>query len=165
MTSGIFFNWKRVTTDSVDFSFLCSSLQTSDPTHASECLEEARTRMADRGDVGISDTRTQHTDCVHWLPQSTHSTECLLRHVLSLRHVLLLRWQNVSNLMHCLHVLSLRHVLSPCSDKTCRKVHSLHVLSLLPQQHYNLSFPSLVVCVCVCVCVCVRARWIWHYTT
>ena len=31
--------------------------------------------MADRGDVGISDTRTQHTDCVYWLLQSTHSTE------------------------------------------------------------------------------------------
>ena len=59
-------NWKWVATDSVDFSFLCSSLQTSDPTHASECREEARTRMADKGDVGISDTRTQHTvftDC------------------------------------------------------------------------------------------------------
>ena len=56
-------NWKWLTTDSVDFSFLCSSLQTPDPTHASECREEARTRMADRGDVGISDTRTQQ----HWL--------------------------------------------------------------------------------------------------
>ena len=31
--------------------FLCSSLDTSDPTHASECREEARTRMADRGIV------------------------------------------------------------------------------------------------------------------
>ena len=61
--------------DSVDLLFLCSSLQTTDPTHASECREEARTRMADRGDVGISDTRTQHTDCVHRLLQSTHSTE------------------------------------------------------------------------------------------
>ena len=50
--------------------------------------------------------------------------------------------------MHCLHVLSLRQVLSLHGDKTCRKVHSLHVLSLLPQQHYNLSFPSLVVSVC-----------------
>ena len=66
-------NWKWVTTDGVDLLFLCSVLQPSDPTHASECREEARTRMADRGDVGISDTRTQHTDCVYWLPQSTHS--------------------------------------------------------------------------------------------
>ena len=56
---------ERTRTESEDFSFLCSDLQTSDPTHASECREEARTRMADRGDVGISDTRTQHTDCVH----------------------------------------------------------------------------------------------------
>ena len=51
--------------DSVDFSFLCLGLQTSDPAYASECREEARTRMADRGDVGISDTRTEHTDCVY----------------------------------------------------------------------------------------------------
>ena len=74
-----------------------------------------------------------------------HLDRHLLRHVLS-------------NLMHCLHVLSLRHVFSLRGDKTCRKVHSLHVLSLLRQQHYNLSFPSLVVCVCVCVCVCARAH-------
>ena len=60
-------NWKWVTTDGVDLLFLCSVLQPSDPTHASECREEARTRMADRGDVGISDRRTQHTDCVYWL--------------------------------------------------------------------------------------------------
>ena len=70
-----------------------------------------------------------------------------------LRHVLSLRWQNVSNLMHCLHVLSLRHILSLRGDKTCWKVHSLHVLSLLRQQHYNLSFPSCIVCVCVYVCM------------
>ena len=87
----------------------------------------------------------------------------LLRHVLSLRHILSLRCQNVSNLMHCLPVLSLRHVLSLHGDKTCRKVYSLHVLSLLPQQHYNLSFPSLIVCVCVCVCARVRART-WQLT-
>ena len=68
--------------------------------------------------------------------------------------------QHVSNLTHSLHVLSLR-----LGDKTCRKVHSLHILSLLRQQHYNLSFPFLIVCVCVCararahecVCVCPRA--------
>ena len=64
-------NWKWVTTDGVDLFFLCSVLQPSDPTYASECREEARTRMADRGDVGISDRRTQHTDCVYWLLQST----------------------------------------------------------------------------------------------
>ena len=59
-------------------------------------------------------------------------------------------------------------------DITSRKVHSLHILSLLPQKHYNLSFPSLVACVYVCVhthvyefvfahahvrmCVCVDVR-------
>ena len=58
-----------------------------------------------------------------------------------------------TNLMHCLHILSLWHVLSLGGDKTCWKVHSLHVLSPLCQQHYNLSFPSLIVCACVCVCV------------
>ena len=84
--------------------------------------------------------------------------EVLSRHGLSLRQDLSLRWQNVSNLMHRLHVLSLRHVLLLRGDKTCRKVHSLHVLSLLRQQHYNLSFPSLVVCVCVCVCRCAFVR-------
>ena len=52
---------------------------------------------------------------------------------------------------------------STFGDKTCWKVHSLHVLSPLCQQHYNLSFPSLVcVCVsvraCACMCLCVRAR-------
>ena len=80
--------------------------------------------------------------------------------------------------MHCLHVLSLRHILLLRGDKTYRKVHSLHILSLLRQQHMIcLSFPSLVLGVCVrrahvsvcvcpragvcahaCVCVCVRAR-------
>ena len=30
-------NWKWVTTDGVDLFFLCSVLQPSDPTHASEC--------------------------------------------------------------------------------------------------------------------------------
>ena len=59
--------------------------------------------------------------------------------------------------MHSLHVLSLRHVLSVRGDKTCRKVHSLHVLSHLRQQHYNLSFPFLIVCVCVFVCARARA--------
>ena len=49
-------------------------------------------------------------------------------------------------------------------DKTCRKVHSLHVLSLLPQQHYNLSFLSLVF-LCVCVCVYARARARAYMTT
>ena len=52
--------------------------------------------------------------------------------------------------------LPARFVTAARGDKMCRKVHSLHVLSLLRQQHYNLSFPSLIVCVCLCVCV--RAR-------
>ena len=52
----------------------------------------------------------------------------------------------------------LRHDLSLRGDKTCQKVHSLHVLSLLLQQHYILSFPSVVVCVCVCVCARARER-------
>ena len=56
------------------FSLLCSSLQTSDPTHESQCREEARTRMADRRDVGISDARTQlwHTDSVGLLTATIH---------------------------------------------------------------------------------------------
>ena len=54
--------------------------------------------------------------------------------------------------------LPARFVTAARGDKMCRKVHSLHVLSLLRQQHYNLSFPSLVVCVHVCVCVCLCAH-------
>ena len=103
-----------------------------------------------------------HTDTLFPL---SHSLSLLwhilsLQHVLSLRSTQTLRWQNVSNLMHCLHVLSLWHVLSlqHYSDKTCWKVHLLHFLSPLHQQHYNLSFLSLDVLVCACMCWCALFR-------
>ena len=43
--------------------FLCSGLQTTDPTHVCQCRQLERTRAADRVDVGVSDgTHTPFAD-------------------------------------------------------------------------------------------------------
>ena len=71
----------------------------------------------------------------------------LLQHVLSLWHILSLRWQNVSNLMHS--VMLHHYMVTKRAERSTRCI-----LSPLQQQHYNLIFPLPLMCVCVCVCVC-----------
>ena len=81
--------------------------------------------------------------------------EEVLRHVLSLRHILLLGdktyqiWCTACTFCHC--GTFCHYVVTKRAERSTRCT-----LSLLRQQHYNLSFPSLVVCVCVCVCAFVR---------